>query len=272
MKAIRILLNSAGVLLWLVMVPAATATQVVYDTAASDQDGNLRGETERDYLGSASAQSPQGVLVADLNGDGFGDLVAGAPKYSTEGRVYVVFGSEDMSGGLDAASAADFVVTGSKAEGSNISGALAAGDINADGIADLLIGAPDTDVGSEFNNGAVIVIYGSETLSGEIDLATASPDIWIKGNEGDGLGTVGGRGGRERRRDRGPHSRSPGRGSGSRRPRRTKPGRRGSRDLRRRGPCLPASTWPRPRRISRYRETTRTGTGVPSGTGWRWAT
>ena len=80
-----------------------------------------------------------------------------------------------MSGGFDAASDADLVIRGSKAAGSNLSGALAAGDINGDGIADLLMGAPDTDVGSENNNGAVIVIYGTESLSGEIDLATDSP-------------------------------------------------------------------------------------------------
>ncbi len=160
----------------------------VLDIAASEQDGNLYGETERDFLGSASAQSSQGVLVADLNGDGFEDLIAGAPKYASEGAVYVVFGSEDMSGGFDAGSDADLVIRGSKAAGSNLSGALAAGDVNADGIADLLMGAPDTDVGSENNNGAVIVIYGAESLSGEIDLVTDSPDVWITAGEGDSLG------------------------------------------------------------------------------------
>lgn len=168
-------------------LPAGGA-QVIYDIAASDQDGNIYGENERDFLGSDSAQSSQGVLVADLNGDGFGDLIAGAPKYGSEGSVYVVFGSEDMSGGFSAASGADLVVRGSKAAGSNLSGALAAGDINGDGIADLLMGAPDTDVGSENNNGAVIVIYGTESLSGEIDLATDSPDVWITAGEGDSLG------------------------------------------------------------------------------------
>ena len=54
-------------------LPAGGA-QVIYDIAASDQDGNIYGENERDFLGSDSAQSSQGVLVADLNGDGFGDL------------------------------------------------------------------------------------------------------------------------------------------------------------------------------------------------------
>ena len=151
----------------------------------SDRDVEVQGPTDRDYITSNSAQDPHGVRVCDLNGDGSGDLVVGAPDYSSHGRVYVVFGEEAMSGSWDLLSDADFTVTGSTTS-KEISGSLACGDVNGDGIEDLVIGAPEA--GSSV--GAVYVVFGSGSLSGDLDLASASADITVTGVAG-GLGHLG---------------------------------------------------------------------------------
>ncbi len=157
----------------------AFAEQLAYDTAADEYTGVLIGETKSDYLTSPSDADPHGALIADLNGDGYGDVIVGAPRYGSNGRIYVRFGAEDLSGETDLASGVDFTVTGSSTS-SNISAAMAAGDINGDGIADLVIGAPS----SESLSGAVYIVFGSVSLSGDLDLGSTSADVVITGPSG----------------------------------------------------------------------------------------
>uniref|UniRef100_A0A8U8ARW7 Phosphatidylinositol-glycan-specific phospholipase D n=1 Tax=Geospiza parvula TaxID=87175 RepID=A0A8U8ARW7_GEOPR len=108
------------------------------------------------------------LVSADLNQDGYEDLVAGAPGYSTMGhvqigRVYVVYGNqsglppEDM----DLDGKADQVLQGHQPSG-RFGSALAVLDFNEDGVPDLAIGAPS--VGSQFltYKGAVYVYFGME--------------------------------------------------------------------------------------------------------------
>ncbi|GAB0183915.1 phosphatidylinositol-glycan-specific phospholipase D [Grus japonensis] len=108
------------------------------------------------------------MVSADLNQDGYEDLVVGAPGYSTLGhvqigRVYVVYGNqsglppEDM----DLDGKADQVLQGHQPSG-RFGSALAVLDFNEDGVPDLAIGAPS--VGSQFltYKGAVYVYFGME--------------------------------------------------------------------------------------------------------------
>ncbi|RMC16245.1 hypothetical protein DUI87_08460 [Hirundo rustica rustica] len=107
------------------------------------------------------------LISADLNQDGYEDLVAGAPGYSTmghvqTGRVYVVYGNqsglppEDM----DLDGKADQVLQGHQPSG-RFGSALAVLDFNEDGLPDLAIGAPS--VGSQFltYKGAVYIYFGT---------------------------------------------------------------------------------------------------------------
>ncbi|MEO8067557.1 MAG: FG-GAP-like repeat-containing protein [Flavobacteriales bacterium] len=86
----------------------------------------------------ANAQFGFSVGTAgDVNGDGYADVIVGAPLSGGMGRAYVFMGSP---GGLSAVPA--YTYTGAAASRLGYSVATA-GDINADGYSEVLIGAPD---------------------------------------------------------------------------------------------------------------------------------
>ena len=103
--------------------------------------------------------------VGDINGDGFDDLVVGARRASPlvyrEGESYVVYGNADgfpaslNLSDLDGANG--FAVAGvSPGDGSGTS-VGGAGDVNGDGLDDLLIGAPD----AAGRTGESYVVFGN---------------------------------------------------------------------------------------------------------------
>ncbi len=110
----------------------------------------------------------QSLASGDFDGDSYDDLAVGVPGENPDnvfaaGVVQVFPGS---AAGLLAAndtlwSQASPGIAGFPESTDRFGRALASGDFDNDGYADLLIGVPNEDVGSLSNAGAVNVIYGS---------------------------------------------------------------------------------------------------------------
>lgn len=98
--------------------------------------------------------------AGDVNGDGRSDIIANASTAASDtGLTYVVFGQTGSTAiWTDALDDKGFIISG-EANGDQTNKDVAGiGDINGDGIADLLIGAPNAGT-----YGAAYVIYGSTT-------------------------------------------------------------------------------------------------------------
>ena len=117
------------------------------------------------WLGEAMGDS-LGEKVAgpgDVDGDGYDDLLLGAPDAdgtdTNAGRAYLVYGGTSWSGS-GPISAADHWWDGLDDIDRLGDGLAPAGDHDGDGLADLLLGAPGSDVGAA-NAGSVYVVHGS---------------------------------------------------------------------------------------------------------------
>ena len=166
------------------------------DTARVEQDFTLIAAEGFARLGTSFA-------VADVNDDGIADLIAGAPfggrqpgtppggPRTTLGEVYVVFGAEDLAGGVSVAEDEQAVLIAGARELDSFGESVAAADVNGDGVADIIVGARGFD-GPEGKNddaGVVMVFIGSAGLGGRLGVDDAGLTI-LGRDAGDGLGAV----------------------------------------------------------------------------------
>ena len=127
-------------------------------------------------------------LAGDINGDGVNDFIIGA-RYSNsgnEGRTFVVFGGSANLNALDALDTPTGAVFLSSLNGTNgftingeaeqdRSGQSVArlGDVNGDGVDDLIVGAPRHNANGYSYAGAAYVVFGKP--SGQSFAATLNP-------------------------------------------------------------------------------------------------
>lgn len=97
--------------------------------------------------------------AGDVNGDGFGDIALGAYQYdkgsNNEGVVMIYFGSPNQINTIP-----DQILEGDQVEAQFGISVACAGDVNADGYADLIVGARYFDKGQN-NEGAAFIYQGS---------------------------------------------------------------------------------------------------------------
>lgn len=98
--------------------------------------------------------------AGDVNGDGYSDVIVGAPKYDNgqadEGAAFVFPGT---AAGISLAAK---VLQSNQVNAQSGTSVSSAGDVNGDGYSDVLVGAPYYD-GGQTDEGAVFLYLGSST-------------------------------------------------------------------------------------------------------------
>ena len=167
----------------------------------------IEGQDPNDSLGAALSNA------GDINGDGIDDLIIGSPNAGKvlnspfangdsdqRGEVQVIFGSRNgfngrFNVGNRPNSVKGFTISGIGIEDNLGSAVSNAGDLNGDGIDDLILGAANASVDGKYTQeGQVYVVFGRQgSFGNQFDLNSLNGNngFSIAGiNPGDGLGNA----------------------------------------------------------------------------------
>jgi len=174
--------------------PGAAGPLVCTDDLATVPPAvTVLGAEAGDYLADRFS-----LASGDFNGDGFDDMLVGAPladgpenTRANSGEAYVVLGSSTPTPTVDlAAGAADLVLFGENPD-DNLGFTVAGGDVNGDGIEDILVGARFARAGDKIGGGKAYVVFGRPDLARVVDAARGEQDVTVLGiDSGDLMGVA----------------------------------------------------------------------------------
>ncbi|WP_090717438.1 integrin alpha, partial [Bathymodiolus azoricus thioautotrophic gill symbiont] len=134
----------------------------------------INGESAKDYSGYSVSSA------GDVNGDGLDDLIVGAylaapSGKSQAGKSYVVFGKKDNTNAIELSAIAvgtgGFVINGELADDKSGYSVSNAGDVNGDGLDDLIVGAYLADPSGKLQAGKSYVVFGKKDNTSVIELS-----------------------------------------------------------------------------------------------------
>ena len=151
--------NSANGLAYTCIGGITSNTTSVFSSSTARRDATTKditalplywyGDQNYDYIGNSLESD-------DLNGDSLSDLVIGG---SNNSEVHIFYGGASLNQGL--ASLSDVVISGST--NTSFGAALATGDLNGDGVVDLVVGSPLSD--DSASDSGTVYIFSSDQLS-----------------------------------------------------------------------------------------------------------
>ena len=164
-----------------------------FDLAALGAQGfRIDGASAGDAFSSSSPEySTQGA--GDVNGDGLDDMVIGAGWAQNNGRsrsgsAWVVYGKTSTSTvDLAAPDYGGFRIDGA-AEQDRLTATAGAGDVNGDGLGDVVVGPKFSRNDAGLRTGSAAVVFG-DSAAGNVDLASLGARGFVMQGAGEGNAT-----------------------------------------------------------------------------------
>jgi len=162
----------------------AGVVYVIYGSKKRASDVDLTVALNPQTEGFTINGLPQGKLgssvscAGDVNGDEISDIIIGAPNTNLNGCAYVIYGSKTRQTNIDIPAldqTQGFSLCGTFPNGQFAKIVSGAGDVNGDGVGDVMIGVPS----AESSKGKVYVIFGKKGGLINMSFAAGYPTLDI---------------------------------------------------------------------------------------------